>query len=363
MKASRWLIVAVLMLAAAAIAAEVVCPECGAPLTVTVSKVEAEPEPEPVISVLPQGVGVWKVDSRPEFLAWLREHYDWNQNWSGAYSDKGLPYIYEVKSTRLQDIQQLDNWLSGHVQNENFRGINLNCESGWSDEAQEMFDHVRETYPAVKIFTGPIGWAGHLASRERFAQFDGLVHFYNVAYDNRMPEDLYYFFALAGYYGKPVVMGVQPQIQEGTLADATLFAEGLKISGLSESAVVWASVRLFDAPESEQRTAIIAAIDGWERQPVRVVKRIPLSADPQANWRYDMSLARIVGMAGYMPCFVEAGDEADITWADIQKPEEYGKVQSYWYDKGRPGRPDNMREIVREMEEQMAQALREEAGL
>ena len=89
-----------------------------------------EPEPEPVISVLPQGVGVWKVDSRPEFLAWLREHYDWNQNWSGAYSDKGLPYIYEVKSTRLQDIQQLDNWLSGHVQNENFRGINLNCESG-----------------------------------------------------------------------------------------------------------------------------------------------------------------------------------------------------------------------------------------
>jgi hypothetical protein len=179
-----------------------------------------------------------------------------------------------------------------------------------------------------------------------------------VSRADRDPADVWYMLGCAEMYGLPVCIGIQPfddsDATPPVYADAAMFAEGLRIAGYADGAIMWATDRLFRYPECAAKTAILNAIKNYRQlpRPERVNVLLP------GDWRLHKAIARIVGDTGRCPRFTTDAGSAVITWDALPKPPEYLALLSKFYDLGAPNRPPDVRERVRACEREMAKGTR-----
>jgi len=324
--------------------------------------------PGDAVGVFPAGIGCWKYQAVLAEDGWFAEYLDFAQMWSPAQRLSGYPYWCEIKTDRKD---HLENWdiLRGRLRElaaDPFCvGVGIDIEAmggdGWTQEKHdEAWAIVAEEFPRAKRFMGPIGYAYRWQPAEFFARADGIVSFINVTRMDRDPADLWYFLAAAdGFYKKPLCQGVQPQDAEGMMADPVLFAEGIRIAGFADSAIIWRADAAKGWPE------ITAAIAAYEKRLCERKIKVLLSDHSDATKRshFDKALCRIVGDAGrlpdggqaFIPSLTDNPAEAEIVWNDLDLPADYILRFVTFYDQGHGDRydaednPDGLQpDVVRE---------------
>lgn len=269
-------------------------------------------------SPFPAGMGVWKWTST--MGTWCQYvGITWYQNWSGAYSDKGKPYIFEIKTANYSDAT-IQTWLRNR--GSHCIGVNIDCEVPKTARTQHVAQMVRLMAPNLKIFSGNLDWA--LKPQNNWNWTNGIMCFYNCTRYNRCAADVFYFVALAGYYKKPLCFSVQGQDAEGVPPRSiTEFKQALTYATNCEGQIIWPADRL----AVNNWTSVNNALKYIVKDVYRPDKLVRLSG----NLYRDMALCRIVGYKGFRPVGSTTGG---VNWSNITVPSTYFSNLTKFHDTG-----------------------------
>jgi len=266
----------------------------------------------------PVGMGVWKFTT--EMIPWMdKVGVTWYQNWSGAYGDRGKPYIFEIKTANWSDAT-IKSWIKNR--GANCFGVNIDCEVSKTTRTQYVAKMVRTMAPNLKVFSGNMDWA--LQAQNKWAWTDGVMCFYNCTRYNRCAADVFYFVALSYYYQKPLCFSVQGQDAEGVKpASMAEFTQALTYATNAQGQIIWPGDRLAKYDWPDVNNALMTYPTDITR-PMKVVKFAN-------NYKKDMALCRIVAYKGYLPV---ASTTSGITWSNITVPSTYFSNLTKYYDTG-----------------------------